>query len=79
MQLLTSNMFSDIIDWLPHGQSFIIFDRKKFTQYVLPCYFTETKYTSFTRKLLRWGFIRMRKGVETGAYKHEVSFLFVHI
>lgn len=38
---------------------------------VLPRFFKGTKFTSFTRKLNRWRFERITKGIETGAYKHE--------
>jgi len=36
----------------------------------LPKYFKESKYTSFTRKLNRWGFSRVTRGPEAGAYYH---------
>ena len=74
MQLLSHDEFADTISWLPHGQSFILYDKKKFTEIILPSFFTETKFASFTRKLLRWKFYRVSRGIDTGAYTHKVSY-----
>lgn len=73
MKLLSHNEYADIISWLPHGQSFIIHDRKKLKDMVLPKFFQGTKFNSFTRKLNRWRFERIARGMEAGAFKHEVS------
>jgi hypothetical protein len=63
------------IRWLPHGKSFLVLDRKKFVQMVLPKYLGKaTKYTSFTRKLTRWNFWRMPSGPDEGAWLNEVRF-----
>jgi len=42
---------------------------------VMPMYFKQSKYTSFTRKLKRWGFTRVTTGAEQGAYYHKVSYI----
>merc|ERR1712151_78394 len=72
MKVLSHNEYTDIVSWLPHGQSFLIYDRKKFEDIVLPRFFKGTKFTSFTRKLNRWRFERIARGVETGAFKHKL-------
>ena len=41
----------------------------------MPMYFKQSKYTSFTRKLNRWGFTRVTTGAEQGAYYHKVSYI----
>ena len=64
--------YSDIITWLPHGKSFLIKNRKRFTEVVLAAHFKKSLFPSFTRKLNRWGFIRIGKGVETGSYYSKV-------
>ena len=64
MDILASEEDSDTIAWLPHGRSFIIYKKKKFAAQVLPKYFKATKFTSFTRKLNRWGFTRVTRGPE---------------
>jgi len=71
MEILTNPSNQDAISWLPHGKAFIIVNRQKFAENVLPHYFRKSKYTSFTRKLNRWNFIRVTRGPELGAYYHE--------
>lgn len=46
----------DIVSWLPSGKSFVIRSPKKFASEVVPKYFGKNiAYTSFTRRLGRWG------------------------
>lgn len=71
MEILSEPSNSDSIVWLPNGKVFMIVDRNKFAQKVLPHYFGKTKYASFTRKLNRWNFTRMTRGREPAAYSHE--------
>jgi len=71
MEILTSDDHADTISWLPHGRSFIIHKKKSFGSTVLPKYFKATKFTSFTRKLNRWGFTRVTRGPEMGSYYHR--------
>lgn len=71
MEILSNPNNTDAIAWLPHGRAFIIINRQKFANTVLPAYFRKTKYTSFTRKLNRWNFTRVTRGPELGAYYHE--------
>lgn len=71
MEILSEPTNVDAITWLPHGKAFIIINRQKFANNVLPKYFRKTKYTSFTRKLNRWNFTRVTRGPELGAYYHE--------
>jgi len=71
MSVLDNEQLSDIITWLPHGKGFIILHKKKFASDIMPLYFKHSKFTSFTRKLNRWGFTRVPKGPETGAYYHK--------
>lgn len=69
--ILAKESNSDVIGWLPHGKAFIIYKKKKFAAEILPKYFKQSKFTSFTRKLNRWGFTRVTRGPETGAYYHK--------
>jgi len=71
MEILGDKANENIITWLPHGKAFIVYQKEKFANDILPRYFKETKYTSFTRKLNRWGFERINKGPEVGAYYHK--------
>jgi hypothetical protein len=72
MEILSDEEDSDTISWLPHGRSFIIYKKKKFAANVLPKFFKATKFTSFTRKLNRWGFTRVTRGPEMGSYYHKL-------
>lgn len=51
------------IAWLPDGKSFIIRNPDEFTRQVLPKFFKATKFSSFTRKLYRWGFRQVNRGI----------------
>jgi hypothetical protein len=51
------------IAWLPDGKTFIIRDPEEFTRKVLLKFFKATKFSSFTRKLYRWGFRQVNRGI----------------
>ena len=55
MDILSDARSSDIITWLPHGNSFVILQPDRLIKEVLPKHhFPSAKYTSFTRRLNRW-------------------------
>lgn len=55
MAILSDELNQESICWLPHGNSFIVRNRKLFSETVMPRYFSrKAKYSSFTRKLNRW-------------------------
>lgn len=78
MAILEDSSLSDICSWLPHGRSFVIIRPDLFTTQVLPKYLPpvdargSTKYSSFTRKLNRWGFRQATRGPDTGAFHHPL-------
>lgn len=72
MEILSDENNIDIISWLPHGKGFMIRDKKRFAEEVLPKHFKKSKFTSFTRKLNRWSFVRVTRGQETGGTLTEV-------
>mmetsp|Transcript_34804 Transcript_34804/g.73437 ORF Transcript_34804/g.73437 Transcript_34804/m.73437 type:complete len:289 (-) Transcript_34804:195-1061(-) len=72
LEVLDRSDLDDIIDWMPHGRSFIVKKPKLFTTNVLPRFFKQTKFLSFTRQLNLWGFKRITRGVDAGAYYHEL-------
>jgi len=71
MQVLSSGRYDHIISWTPDGLSFVVKKPTLLVSDVLPLYFKEVKYTSFTRKLHRWGFVKILRGKELSAYFHK--------
>jgi len=61
-----------IISWLPHGRSFLVHNPDQLVIEVLPKYLKPIKYTSFTRQLQLWGFKRITKAPDHGAYYHQL-------
>lgn len=71
MKVLSCKEYTDIITWMPSGKSFTIVNPKAFVAQILPHHFKSAKYSSFTRKLHRWGFMRHYRGEEAGAFFHK--------
>lgn len=72
LKVLSNKRFNDVIAWTPSGKAFNIVKPKQFVADILPTHFKSAKYSSFTRKLHRWGFMRHYRGEEAGAYYHEL-------
>lgn len=51
------------VAWLEDGKSFVIRNPEEFTRKVVPKFFKATKFSSFTRKLYRWGFRQINRGI----------------
>ena len=61
-----------VISWQPHGRCFLIHKPHEFQEHVLPMYFGQNKLTSFQRQLNLYGFCRLTRGTDAGAYYHEL-------
>jgi hypothetical protein len=62
-----------IVSWQPHGKAFRVHQPDLFARIVMPRFFKQqTKYKSFQRQLHMYGFQRIRKGMDTGAYFHTM-------
>ncbi|KAL7535186.1 hypothetical protein ACHAXR_009009 [Thalassiosira sp. AJA248-18] len=72
LEVLDRGDLTSIVDWMPHGRAFIVKQPKVFTTHVLPRFFKQTKFLSFTRQLNLWGFKRITRGLDAGAYYHEL-------
>ncbi|KAL7567599.1 hypothetical protein ACA910_000196 [Epithemia clementina (nom. ined.)] len=72
IEILSDENNAEAICWLPHGKAFTIRNRSLFAEKIMPKFFPrKAKYSSFTRKLNRWNFVRVASGPELGAYYHE--------
>mmetsp|Transcript_4100 Transcript_4100/g.9540 ORF Transcript_4100/g.9540 Transcript_4100/m.9540 type:complete len:170 (+) Transcript_4100:230-739(+) len=70
MMALMEHGTPESIAWLPDGKSFVIVNPDLFCHEVLDKTFKETKYSSFVRKLHRWGFVRLTSGTGTDCFHH---------
>jgi hypothetical protein len=61
-----------IVSWQPHGKAFRVHMPGVFSRTVMRRYFNQTKYKSFQRQLHIYGFNRINKGVDRGAYFHSM-------
>ena len=68
---ILTNERSDVIGWTSSGKSFIILEMETFVNEILMNYFRHQKYSSFQRQLNLYGFRKIQKGPDTGAYAHE--------
>jgi hypothetical protein len=61
----------DLCSWQPHGRAFVVHKPNEFVA-LLPRYFKLTKLASFQRQLNLYGFNRLTRGKDRGAYYHEM-------
>ena len=70
--LFSANIYETNKSWQPHGRAFKVHDRKRFLTEVMPKFFKQTKFSSFTRQLSIYGFNRLGCcGPDKGAYYDE--------
>eukprot|EP00565_Helicotheca_tamesis_P005233 CAMPEP_0185730862 /NCGR_PEP_ID=MMETSP1171-20130828/11206_1 /TAXON_ID=374046 /ORGANISM="Helicotheca tamensis, Strain CCMP826" /LENGTH=353 /DNA_ID=CAMNT_0028400003 /DNA_START=11 /DNA_END=1072 /DNA_ORIENTATION=+ len=62
---------SHIVSWRPHGRAFLVHNTKAFVDLVLPQFSKQKKINSFHRQLQLYGFMRITRGPDSGAYYHE--------
>jgi hypothetical protein len=71
--ILSNKNLANIITWLPSGKSFCILDKEIFVRKVLPTYFRDVQFDSFSRRIKRWGFRRMyTTGLKQVTYTHDL-------
>eukprot|EP00980_Cylindrotheca_fusiformis_P028958 scaffold22680_cov107-Cylindrotheca_fusiformis.AAC.27 len=62
--------YDNIVSW-DGDNGFKVHDKNAFVTKIVPRYFSQTKYRSFTRLLNMWGYERIRNGPRKGAYVHK--------
>ena len=72
MDTLIKHASDDAVKWLPDGRSFLIVDDTAFVEKVLSHDFKASKYSSFVRKLHRWGFVRITSGAGKDCFHHPL-------
>lgn len=74
MYTLECRKYSQIVDWAPSGLAFVVMDKACFENIVLPEIFKEARYSSFERKLKRWGFVKAKvdRGTMSSCYGHHM-------
>jgi len=65
--MINNESHTGSVGWTPDGTGFVICSKEAFCGNILPAYFGQAKYTSFTRRLKRWGFKRN----VTGSYHND--------
>jgi HSF-type DNA-binding len=63
-----------VVNWMPHGRAFKIYDKKRFVKEVLPRFFRfQTDFASFQRQLNLYNLLRLTgEGPDQKAYYHEL-------
>ncbi|CAM9937216.1 unnamed protein product, partial [Phaeothamnion confervicola] len=61
---------SEVVSWTPSGMAFQVKDQEVFANEVLVRYYKHSKFSSFQRQLNLYGFRKVIKGPEQGAYIH---------
>ena len=72
LERIANNGYQDVVSWQPHGKAFRVHQPEVFARAIMPYYFKQTKYKSFQRQLHIYGFHRINKGVDKGAYFHNL-------
>mmetsp|Transcript_18180 Transcript_18180/g.25622 ORF Transcript_18180/g.25622 Transcript_18180/m.25622 type:complete len:429 (-) Transcript_18180:1399-2685(-) len=60
------------MSWTPDGRVFVIHNKEALVSNVLPLFFKQGKFASFTRKLYRWGFRQVSISLERSQRKEMI-------
>lgn len=74
-QVLARPELSHIITWMPEGRSWNVVNKRAFEEEIIPVYFHQTKYASFTRQVNGWGFKRIMTDDRRGLVYYHEAFL----
>ncbi|KAL3923987.1 MAG: hypothetical protein SGILL_001325 [Bacillariaceae sp.] len=62
----------NIVSWLLHGKAFKVHRRDAFMTDLLPRFLNCKKYENFADALRRWGFVKLKKNRDKGAFYHKL-------
>lgn len=73
MAIIDNEANSDVLAWMPDGESFTIVNHRLFALERMPKLFNIRNMSSFVRKLTRWGFSRVheKKTRNSDIFKHK--------
>uniref|UniRef100_A0A7S4VFJ7 HSF-type DNA-binding domain-containing protein n=2 Tax=Ditylum brightwellii TaxID=49249 RepID=A0A7S4VFJ7_9STRA len=72
MEALTCHEAESMVTWLPDKEAFEIINPTEFSFKILPKFFRYIQFDSFARRLHRWGFRKVNKGPDGGAFYHPL-------
>jgi len=71
-QMVSNCTDESVCRFVARGRAFLVVDKDRFVQEVLPRYCRQTKWGSFQRQLHNYGFERIANGPHRGAFYHEL-------
>jgi HSF-type DNA-binding len=54
LHLLLERSDASIVSWMPDGKSFLIHDKERFAEELMPAFFGTTNFKTFQRNLNLW-------------------------
>jgi hypothetical protein len=64
ISLLQEGKHKELVDWSEEGESFLIFDKDKFSKVIIPLLYGHDNFLSFFRQLNKYSFRKTRRTVE---------------
>mmetsp|Transcript_18662 Transcript_18662/g.53805 ORF Transcript_18662/g.53805 Transcript_18662/m.53805 type:complete len:518 (-) Transcript_18662:295-1848(-) len=72
-EMLSDPDAQGLVAWLPHGRAWRVLDADRFARStLLSRHFRHGNYRSFMRQVSGWGFRRVERGRDSGAYYHQL-------
>lgn len=72
LEYASDSEYSSIVSWLEDGRGFAIQNKDELLTHIVPKFFKQTKFRSFTRQLNLWGFKRLSvDGPNRGTWYHK--------
>ena len=72
LELARKERRDDVVGWLLHGKAFKIHKRDLFIKDFLPRFSKVSKFSNFADALRNWGFVKLKKNRDKGAFYHKL-------